>query len=83
MHNSRRAEPPDETAARVQAMPPTNMVRGRRRSGQAAKVAEALILSPTCEDPPAARNGRPTTSGMSAGATAATADKDGPVAPLP
>ncbi len=32
------------------------------------------------------RNGRPTTSGMSAGATAATAataDKDGPVAPLP
>ena len=29
-----------------------------------------------------ARNGRPTASGMSAGATAATADKDGPVAPL-
>jgi hypothetical protein len=80
MHNSRRADPPDETAAGVRAMPPTNTVRGRRRTGQAAKVAEALILSPTGEDPPAARNGRPTKSGMSAGATA---DKDGPVAPLP
>jgi hypothetical protein len=82
MHNSRRAEPQDETAAGVRAMPPTNAVRGRRRTGQAAEVAEALIPSPTGEDPPAARNGRPTTSGMSAGATAATADKDGPVAPL-
>ncbi len=81
MHNSRRAEPQDETAAGVRAMPPTNAVRGRRRTGQAAEVEEALMPSPTDEDPPAARNGRPTTSGMSAGATAATAD--GPVAPLP
>jgi hypothetical protein len=81
MHNSRRAETQDETAARVRAMPPTDAVRGRRRSGQAAEVAEALMPSPTGEDPPAARNRRPTTSGMSAGATAATAD--GPVAPLP
>jgi hypothetical protein len=82
MHNSRRAEPQDETAAGVWAMPPTNAVRGRRRTGQAAEVAEALIPLPTGEDPPAARNGRPTTSGMLAGATAATADKDGPVALL-
>ncbi len=82
MRDSRRAEPPDETAAGVRAMPPTNAVRGRRRTGHAAEVAEALIPSPTGEDPPTARNGRPTTSGMSAGATAATADKDGPVAPL-
>ncbi len=82
MHNSRQAEPQEETAAEVRPTPPTNAVRGRRRTGQAAEVAEALIPSPTGEDPPAARNGRPTTSGMSAGATAATADKDGPVAPL-
>ncbi len=47
-----------------------------------AEVAESLIPSPTKKDPPAARNGRPTASGMSAGATAATADEDGPVAPL-
>ncbi len=47
-----------------------------------AKVAEALIPSPTKEDPPTARNGRPTASGMSAGATAATADEDGQVVPL-
>jgi hypothetical protein len=33
MHNSRRAEPQDETAAGVRAMPPTNAVRGRRRTG--------------------------------------------------
>ena len=38
-----------------------------------AEVAEALIPSPTKEDPPTARNGRPTAYGMSAGATAATA----------
>jgi hypothetical protein len=82
MHNGRRAEPQDETAAEVRPTPPTNAVRGRRRTGHAAEVAEALIPSPTGEDPPTARNGRPTTSGMSAGATAATADKDGPVAPL-
>ncbi len=81
MHNSRRAEPQDETTAGEQAMPPMNVVRGRRRTGQAADVAEALMPSPTSEDPPATRNGRPTTSGMSAGARAATAD--GPVAPLP
>ncbi|MFN9980185.1 MAG: hypothetical protein ACK53Y_09740, partial [bacterium] len=42
-----------------------------------AEVAEALIPSPTKEDPPTARNGRPTASGMSAGVTAATADEDG------
>ena len=46
MHNSRRAEPQDETAAEVQPTPPTNAVRGRRRTGQAAEVAEALIPSP-------------------------------------
>ncbi len=62
-------------------MPPTDAVRGRRRTGQAAKVAEALMPSSTGEDPPAARYGRLTTSRMSAGATAATAD--GPVEPLP
>jgi hypothetical protein len=45
-------------------------------------VAEALMPSPTGEDPPTARNGRPTASGMSAGATEATADEDGPVALL-
>jgi hypothetical protein len=50
MHNSRRAEPQDETAAEVRPTPPTNAVRGRRRTGQATKVAEALILSPTGED---------------------------------
>ncbi len=83
MRDSRRAAPPDETAAGVRPMPSMNAVRGRRRTGQAAEVAEALIPSPAGEDPPAARNGRPTTSGMSAGATAATAGKDGPVAPLP
>jgi hypothetical protein len=82
MHNSRRAKLQEETAAEVRPTPLTNAVRGRRRTGQAAEVAEALIPSPTREDPPAARNGRPTTSGMSAGATAATADTDGPVAPL-
>jgi hypothetical protein len=82
MHNSRRAEPQDETAAEVRPTPPTNAVRGCRRTGQAAEVAEALIPSPTNEDPPTARNGRPTASGMSTGATAATADEDGPVAPL-
>ncbi len=53
-------------------MPSTNAARGRRRSGQVAEVAEALLPSPTDEDPPAARCGRLTTSGMSAGATAAT-----------
>ncbi len=57
MHNSRRAEPPDEMAARVRAMPPTNTVRGRRRTGQAAEVAEVLILSARGEYPPAARRG--------------------------
>jgi hypothetical protein len=76
MHNSRRAESQDETAAEVQPMPPTNAARGRRRTGQAAEVAEALIPSPTSEDPPTARNGRPTASGMSTGATASTADKE-------
>jgi hypothetical protein len=81
MHDSQRATPPDETAAGVRAMPPTNAVRGCRKTGQAAEVADALMPSPTGEDPPAARNGRPTMSGMSAGATAATAD--GPVALLP
>jgi hypothetical protein len=74
LRNSLRAAPPDETAAGMRATPPTNAVRERRRTGQAAKVAEALIPSPAGEDSPAARNGRPTTSGMSAGATAATAD---------
>ncbi len=83
MHDSRQAVPPKETAAGVRAMPPTDAVRGRRRTGQLAEVAEALIPSPAGEDSHAARNGRPTTSGMSAGATAATADKDEPVAPLP
>jgi hypothetical protein len=82
MRDSQRAAPPDEMAAGVRAMPPTNAVRGRRRTGQAAEVAEALMPSPAGEDPPTVRNGRPTTSGMSAGGTAATADKDGPVAPL-
>jgi hypothetical protein len=81
MHDSQRATPPDETAAGVRAMPSTNAARGLRRSGQAAEVAEALMPSPTDEDPPAARYGRLTTSGMSAGATAATAD--GPMVPLP
>jgi hypothetical protein len=51
-------------------------------NSQRAEVAEALIPSSTKEDPPTARNGRPTASGMSAGVTAATADEDGPVAPL-
>jgi hypothetical protein len=46
MHNSRRAQPQDETAAEVRPTPPTNAVRGRRRTGQAAEVAEALIPSP-------------------------------------
>ncbi|MFN9940934.1 MAG: hypothetical protein ACK56I_15800, partial [bacterium] len=46
------------------------------------EVAEALIPSPTKKDPPTARNGRPTASGMSAGVTAATADEDGSAAPL-
>jgi hypothetical protein len=77
MHDGQRAMPPGETAARMQAMPSTNAARGRRRSGQVAKVAEALMPPPTDEDPPAARYGRLTMSGMSAGATAATAD--GPV----
>jgi hypothetical protein len=81
MHDSWRATPPDETAAEVRAMPPRDAFRGRRRTGQAVEVAEALMPSPKGEDPPAARYGRPSTSGMSAGATAATAD--GPVAPLP
>jgi hypothetical protein len=57
MRDSRRAAPPDETAAGVRAMPPTNVVRGRRRTGQAAEVAEVLTPSPTGEDPPAARKG--------------------------
>jgi hypothetical protein len=39
-------------------------------------VAEALIPSPTSKDPPTARNGRPKPFGMSAGATAATADEE-------
>jgi hypothetical protein len=76
MHSSRRAEPQDETVAEVQPTPPTNAVRGRRRTGQAAEVAEALIPSPTSKDPPTARNGRLTASGMSAGATEATADEE-------
>jgi hypothetical protein len=62
-------------------MPPMNAVKGHRRTGQAADLAEALMPSLTSEDPPAARNGRLTTSGMSAGVTAATAE--GTVAPLP
>jgi len=37
MRDSRRAAPPDETAAGVRAMPPTNAVRGHRRTGQAAE----------------------------------------------
>ena len=56
--------------------PLTNAVRGRRRTGQAAEVAEALIPSPTSKDPPTARNGRPTASRMLTGATAATADEE-------
>ena len=72
MHNSRRSERQDETAEGMRAMPSTNAARGRRRSGQVAEVAEALLPSPTDEDPPAARYGRLTTSGTSAGATAAT-----------
>ncbi len=75
MRGSRQAKAPDETAAGVRTAPPTNAVRGCRRTGQAAKVAEALIPSPTSKDPPTARNGRPTASEMSAGATAATADE--------
>jgi hypothetical protein len=71
MHDSQRAMPSGETAAGVQTVPPTNAARGRRRSGQAAEVAEALMPSQTGEDPPAARYGRLTTSGMSAGVTAA------------
>jgi hypothetical protein len=63
MHNSQRAMPSDETAAGVRAVPPTNAARGRGRSGQTAEVAEALMPSPTGEDPPAARYGRLTTSG--------------------
>ncbi len=39
-----------------------------------AGVAEAKMPSLTDEDPPAARYGRLTMSGMSAGATAATTD---------
>ncbi len=81
MHDSRRAMPTDEMAAGMRATPPTNAARGRRRTGQAAEVAEALMPSSTGEDSPAARYGRLTTSGMSAGVTAATAD--GPVVPLP
>ncbi len=80
MHNSQRATPPDKTAAGVRALLLTEAVRRRRKTGQLAEVAEALIPSPAGEDLPAARNGRPTTSGMSAGATAATADKDEPEA---
>ncbi len=82
MRGSRRAKPPDETADGVRTAPPTDAVRGRRRTGQAAEVAGALIPSPTSGDPPTARNGRPTASGMSAGATAATADEDESAAPL-
>jgi hypothetical protein len=81
MHDSQRATPSDETAAGMRAMPSRNAARRRRRSGQVAEVAEALMPSPTDEDPPAARYGRLTMSGMSAGARAATAD--GPVVPLP
>jgi hypothetical protein len=81
MHDSQRATPPEETADGMRAMPSTNAARGRRRSGQVAEVAEALMPSPTDENPPAARYGRLTMSGMSAGATAATAD--GPMVPLP
>ncbi len=80
MHNSWRSEPQDKTADGVQAMPPMNAVRRHRRTGQEADLAEALMPSLTSEDPPAARNGRLTMSGMLAGATAATAD--GPVALL-
>jgi hypothetical protein len=61
MHDSQRAMPSDETAARVRAVPPTNAARGCRRSGHAAEVAEALMPSPTGEDPPAARYRRLTT----------------------
>jgi hypothetical protein len=81
MQNSRRAEPQDETADGVRAMPPMNAVIGHRRTGQAADLAEALMPTLTSENPPAVRNGRLTTSGMSAGVTAAAAD--GPVKPLP
>ncbi len=81
MHDSRRSGRQDETAEGVRAMPSTNAARGRRRSGQVAGVAEAMMPLPTDENPPAARYGRLTMSGMSAGATAATTD--GPVAPLP
>jgi hypothetical protein len=81
MHNSQRATPPEETADGMRAMPSTNAAKGHRRSGQVAEVAEALMPSPTDEDPPAARYGRLMMSGMSAGATAATAD--GPMVPLP
>ena len=52
------------------------------RTYACVEVAEALIPSPMKKDPPTARNGRPTASGMSAGATAATADEDGSAAPL-
>jgi hypothetical protein len=76
MRGSQQAKPPDETAAGVWAAPLTNAVRGRRSTGQAAEVAKALIPSPTSKGPPTARNGRPTASGMSMGATAATADED-------
>ncbi len=81
MQNSRRSERQDETADGMRAMPSTNAARGRRRSGQVAGVAEAVMPSPMDEDPPAARYGKLTMSGMSAGATAATAD--GLVVPLP
>jgi hypothetical protein len=80
MHDGQRATPPGETAAGMRAIPSRNAARGRRRSGRAAEVAEALMPSPMDEDPPAARYGRLTMSGMSAGATAATAG--GPVVPL-
>jgi hypothetical protein len=81
MRNSRRSERQNETAEGMRAMPLTDAARGRRRSGQVAGVAEAMMPLPTDMDPPAARYGRLSMSGMSAGATAATTD--GPVAPLP
>ncbi|MFN9910598.1 MAG: hypothetical protein ACK56F_31565, partial [bacterium] len=54
MHDSRRSKRQDETADGMRAMPSTNAARGHRRSGQVAEVAEALLPSPTNEDPPAA-----------------------------
>jgi hypothetical protein len=74
--NGGRTASPVRISAGVRAMPATSAARVHEETAQLAEAAETVAPSQTGRNVPAARKGRLTMSGMSAGAVAAVTKEE-------